>query len=546
MKRAALYARFSSDLQSDRSIDDQFAVCRGRAQRDGLQVVALFEDRAKSGASVFGRAGLAKMVEAAKAGTFDVLIVEALDRISRDQEDMASIFKRLTFQGIEIVTVHEGKADAIQVGIRGIVSSLFLTDLAHKVRRGHAGNIREGKHAGGLAYGYRATPGKGGQWVIYEPEAEVIRRIYSEYVAGERTRAIINRLNSEHIPAPRGAYWRQGTLTGSNNRHNGILGNEVYCGRLVWNRVRMVKDPDTGKRISRVNPESEWHRADAPHLMIVDPLTFDRAAAIRTERGHLMPAYRRKPKHMLSGLLRCGSCGGGMAVKGEDSGGTRIACTRHRETGTCDNQRSYYLHTIEQTVLSGLRDHLRDTAAIKHFLRTYHAERKRLAADSINAKARLERELGEVGRKLERAMAAMLSSSAAVETFTGAINALEADKGRLNSELSALAEPVNVVALHPAAQARYLALVEDVVTALRHGNPSAETVASIRELIETATVQKTPPGKPVVIDVKGRLEGLLKTPVFAESASGGKVVARARYGLTPRFDIPAFPFRCNG
>ncbi|HAP48452.1 MAG TPA: recombinase family protein [Afipia sp.] len=531
MKRAALYARFSSDLQSDRSIDDQFAVCRGRAQRDGLQVVALFEDRAKSGASVFGRAGLAKMVEAAKTGVFDVLIVEALDRISRDQEDMASIFKRLTFQGIEIVTVHEGKADAIQVGIRGIVSSLFLTDLAHKVRRGHAGNIREGKHAGGLAYGYRHTPGKAGVWVIHEPEAAIIRRIYSEYVAGDRTREIIDRLNAEHIAAPRGAYWRKNTLTGSNNRHNGILGNEVYCGRLVWNRVRMVKDPDTGKRISRPNPESEWHRADAPHLKIVEPEIFDKAAAIRRERGHLAPAYRRKPRHMLSGLLRCGSCGGGMSVKGEDSGGTRVVCTRYREAGTCDNQRSYYLHTIEQTILGGLRDHLRNPEAIKLFLKTYHAERKRLAADNTNTKARLERELGEVGRKLERAMSAMLASTAAVETFTDAIATLEADKRRLNSELSSLTEPVNVVSLHPAAQARYLALVEKLAAGVKGGKPGNDTVTAIRELIESATIQKTSPGQPVVIDVKGKLEGLLKTPVFAESASGGKLVARE--GLEP-------------
>src|SRR4051794_32205426 len=84
MKRAALYARFSSDLQSDRSIDDQLAICRGRAKQDGFKVVAQFEDRARSGASIFGRAGLSEMMVAAKAKSFDVLIVESLDRISRD------------------------------------------------------------------------------------------------------------------------------------------------------------------------------------------------------------------------------------------------------------------------------------------------------------------------------------------------------------------------------------------------------------------------------------------------------------------------------
>jgi DNA invertase Pin-like site-specific DNA recombinase len=378
MKRAAIYARFSSDLQSDRSIDDQFAVCRERAKRDGFKVVAAFDDRARSGASVFGRPGLARMMDGAKVGAFDVLIVEALDRISRDQEDMASIFKRLSFQGIEIITVHEGKADAIQVGIRGIVSSLYLTDLAHKVRRGAAGNIRDGKHAGGLAYGYRVTPGKPGEWKIYEPEAEIIRRIFREYVSGERSRAIVSRLNAEGVTPPRGTYWSPGALTGSNNRHNGILGNEIYAGRLVWNRVHMVKDPDTGKRVSRCNPESEWHRSEAPSLTIIEPDLWALVQAIRIERGHAKPVYRRKPKHMLSGLLRCGSCGGGMSVKGEDRSGTRVVCTQFHNAKTCGNNRSYYLHHIEQTVIGGLRRHLVDPSAIKLFLQEYQAERKRL------------------------------------------------------------------------------------------------------------------------------------------------------------------------
>ena len=67
------------------------------------------------------------------------LLLKSLDRLSRDQEDMASIYKKLTFGGIDIITVHEGRADQIQVGVRGIVSAFYLTDLAHKVRRGAAG-----------------------------------------------------------------------------------------------------------------------------------------------------------------------------------------------------------------------------------------------------------------------------------------------------------------------------------------------------------------------------------------------------------------------
>jgi site-specific DNA recombinase len=77
MKTAALYARFSSDMQKDRSIDDQFAICESYAKRDGLKVVAKFSDRAKSGASLFDRDGLLDLRNAAKRKEFDVVIVES-------------------------------------------------------------------------------------------------------------------------------------------------------------------------------------------------------------------------------------------------------------------------------------------------------------------------------------------------------------------------------------------------------------------------------------------------------------------------------------
>jgi len=266
-------------------------------------------------------------------------------------------------------------------------------------------------------------------------------------------------LNAEGIAPPRGTYWSPGALTGSNNRHNGILGNEIYAGRLVWNRVRMIKDPDTGKRVSRSNPESEWHRSEVPALSIVDPEQWAAVQAIRIDRGHAKPAYRRKPKHMLSGLLRCGSCGGGMSVKGEDRGGTRVICTQFHNAKTCTNNRSYYLHHIEQTVVGGLRRHLANPSAIKLFLAEYQAERKRLAADGLNRRTNLARELSEVGRRLDRAMSAMLESDDPIEKFMPAINDLEERQKRIRAEFANLAEPVNVIALHPKAQAKYLRIV---------------------------------------------------------------------------------------
>jgi site-specific DNA recombinase len=202
VKRAAIYARYSSDLQTDRSIEDQISLCSDFAAKQGLTIVAEFDDRARSGASIMGRDGVLSMMDAARDGKFDVLVVEALDRLSRDQEDLAGIYKRLTHIGVEIRAVHDGKADIVQVGIRGLVGALYLQDLAHKVRRGMAGVVRDGRNAGGKAYGYAPVPGKPGELVIVEEEAEVVRRIFADYAAGKSPREIAGDLNAENIAPP--------------------------------------------------------------------------------------------------------------------------------------------------------------------------------------------------------------------------------------------------------------------------------------------------------------------------------------------------------
>jgi DNA invertase Pin-like site-specific DNA recombinase len=98
IKKAAVYARFSTDLQNERSIEDQITLCRDYASREGINIVEVYEDRARSGGSIMGRGGLLRLLDQARHRSFDVVVVEALDRLSRDMEDLAGIHKRLSFQ----------------------------------------------------------------------------------------------------------------------------------------------------------------------------------------------------------------------------------------------------------------------------------------------------------------------------------------------------------------------------------------------------------------------------------------------------------------
>ena len=359
MKRAVIYSRYSTDLQRDRSIEDQVAVCREFAARNGWRVVAEFSDRAQSGASMIGRDGILTLVEAAKRREFDIVVAEHGDRLSRITEELDGIRRRMHFAGIVIHTVNAGVIDETQAAIQGLMGALFLRELANKVRRGLSGVVRDGRHAGGRAYGYRPIPGEPGRLSIVADEAAVIRRIFAEFAEGRAPRTIAGDLNRDGIAPPRGRTWNASTLTGNLARGHGLLANEVYAGRIVWHRVPMIKDPDTGRRVSRPNPRSEWQSASAPELQIVDDALWGQVEARRIERGRVPASQRRAPAHMLSGLLRCGCCGSGYSVHDRDkTGKTRIRCSAVRESGACSNRRIVYLATVEQAVLSGLTDHL--------------------------------------------------------------------------------------------------------------------------------------------------------------------------------------------
>ena len=142
--KVAIYARYSSDNQRDASIADQMRVCRAFAERQGWTIAQEYSDHAVSGATLL-RSGFQALMRDALNRRFDVVLAESLDRFSRDQEDTAGLFKRLTFAGVNIVTLAEGDITHLHIGFKGTMNALFLKDLAEKTHRGLRGRIEDGK-----------------------------------------------------------------------------------------------------------------------------------------------------------------------------------------------------------------------------------------------------------------------------------------------------------------------------------------------------------------------------------------------------------------
>src|SRR5262249_39701503 len=146
-------------------------------------------------------------------------------------------------------------------------------------------------------------------------------RIFEEFAKGRSPRAIAGALNKDSVPGPAGNAWGPSTIYGNWRRGTGILNNELYIGRLVWNRQRFVKDPSSGRRQARPNPEGKWIVENVPHLRIVDDDLWNRVkvrqresrSQVITKTEGVRCERARRPRYLLSGLLKCGKCGGGFS-----------------------------------------------------------------------------------------------------------------------------------------------------------------------------------------------------------------------------------------
>jgi site-specific DNA recombinase len=535
MIRAAIYARYSDEKQNNRSIEDQIALCRDICAREAMAVIATFEDRAISGAGAINRPGFQNLMRAAEAGLFDVIVAEDMDRVFRNQADYHTHRERLDFRNIEIHTA-SGKVGKLDGSLRALMGEMFIENLVPHTRRGLEGVIRDGRHAGGRAFGYRAVPGKPGELEIVEAEAEVVRRIFADDIAGKTPRQVAHDLNKRGVRPARGRLWSASTINGNVSRGGGMILNDLYAGRIVWNKVRMIKDPVTRERLSRPNPKDQYKIVEAPHLRIVDDETVRAAQAVKVERrrdGTPATAQKaRAPKRVFSGLIKCGCCGGGMSSNGADRKGVRIQCSTYKESGSCTNSRRVYLDDIEALAIKGLRQHLAHPEVITEFVDAYNAERKRLKKEASVERTRIERRLGEIEREIKR-IVDFIVKGMATDALIPRMNELEAERKTLAARLEEAKEADNVIALHPQALTRYKRAVVELADELKRGTPTE--FATIRELV-TAIVVHASPSRPggagtkasaednrnVRIDVKGRLAALCGNPaLFPNMAMSG-------------------------
>ena len=455
---------------------------------------------------------------------FDVVVAEALDRLSRDQEHVAHLYKQLSFSTIKLFTLSEGFISELHIGLSGTIGALYVKQLAEKTHRGLRGRVEAGRSGGGNSYGYkvvRKARADGeleiGIRAINSLEAEIVRRIYRAYAIGEAPRTIAKTLNGEGVPGPSGGTWGPSTINGNASRGTGILNNDLYVGKLVWNRLKHVKNPNTGKRQSRHNPPEAWIIKDVPELQIVPQELWNAVKARQAQMARTTRPDRKKavfwkhqrPRYLLSGLMKCGACGASYTKYGAN----RFACAAARDRATCSNLLTIRGDHVEHAILHGLKTRLMEPSPFEEFAREFMAEvnKQRLAASA--AKADMQSDIERIDRQIKRLVDVILDGADA-KPINAKLKELEAEKTRQTNALNAA--PEDKPLLHPNLASIYRARIENLETALHDPHHGREAFEAVRGLVEEVRI--IPADGEITIELRGELAGIL---AVAETAKKG-------------------------
>lgn len=415
----AIYARYSSDRQDARSIDDQLRRCRAYAAGHGFRVGAEFSDAAKTGANV-EREGMQRLLAAARMGrgsAFSIVLVDDLSRLSRDLGDTWQIvFRDLAAVSVKVIDVTTGLASdgagaRLTFGALALVNDTFLQLVRTETHRGLEGRALGGFSTGGRCYGYATVleenppdperPRK--RFVIDPAESAVVRRVFQLFVEGVSLKNLASLLNQDGITAPNDG--GRGNKLGRGWGHTTIramLSNERYLGRVTWNQSKWLRVPGRKSRRRVARPAAEWVTQTYPELAIIDESLWGSAQA-RFQRTHAKgrgrpPGTGQQP-YLLSGLLRCGVCGGSMTVVGRKAKAgvsyARLGCTAHSSRGAsiCANALSISERKASAALIDALRSKFSRPELVERFVASFEqrvAERQREAAQVPTAAGAME------------------------------------------------------------------------------------------------------------------------------------------------------------
>lgn len=411
---AVIYARYSSHAQRDVSIEQQLKACRIFAERQNIEIVGIYEDRALTGTND-KRPGFQRMIQDAEKSEWSYVIVYTLDRFARDRYDSAVYKRQLKNCGVKVLSAMENISDdptgVLMESLLEGLAEYYSKELSRKIRRGMEDNAERCMANGTLPFGYRR--GEDGRYAIHTAEAAIVQEVFQRVRDGDAFADIERDLNARGIKTKTGHAWNKSSF-------NTMMKNERYTGVYIYG----------GTRIEGGIPQ------------IISKELFDavqyRLYTKNNPRSGGLPQKRRRENsvYLLTGKLFCGHCKSPMVgVSGKSQSATPYyyyACQKRRKEHTCDKapiRREY----IELAITKALREHMLNDAAINALadaVMEYQAQTAETPEISI-----LEERLAEISKSIRNLVAAVekgIFSSATQNRLTE----LEAEEKLVSGQLA--------------------------------------------------------------------------------------------------------------
>jgi DNA invertase Pin-like site-specific DNA recombinase len=376
--KAAIYARKSTDqagvADAERSVTRQVEHARGYAERRGWIVAedSIFVDDGVSGAEFANRPGFLRLMNALKPKPpFQALIMSEGSRLGRETFETVYALKQLLTAGVRVFFYLEDRECSLQNPTDKLLFSVLGATDELERERAHQRTYdairrkaQAGRVTGGRTFGYdNVRDASGVRRMVNDREAAVVRRIFELAASGYGLTRIAKLLNDESAASPRAQQGRPAGWAPSSVRE--VLHRPLYRGEVLWNQSR--KRDSWGVKRQAVRPEAEWLRIAAPELAIVSDALWTAAhAQMASQRERYSrssvrgaPPWGYEPKCLLTGLLRCASCGSGMEARSRSHGSRRAVfygCTAYHRRGTavCRNAFVAPIEAAESAVLSAM------------------------------------------------------------------------------------------------------------------------------------------------------------------------------------------------
>jgi DNA invertase Pin-like site-specific DNA recombinase len=428
--RAAIYARYSSDLQRPTSIEDQVRQCQRIADQKGWAVLSDFvrSDSELSGTTLNQREGINSLIADAQRSPrpFDCLLVDDSSRLGRNLTDVLKISDILKYHGVILYFASQGYGSADRsfrqlLIVNGMHDEQYSVSLAEKVHRGQEGRILKGQVAGGRCYGYKNVPiedlSRRGEYgrpavlgvrqEILADEANTIRRMFDLYGSGSSLATIAKKFNSEKIPSPRP---RRGRIQAwSPAAVHSMLRNERYRGHVFWNKTRAVRNLE-GVKKGQQRPKEDWVIVDVPELRIVSEQQWEKVQEqIRRNREIFgwpriggMSRTAHAKDYLFSGLLLCSICGYRMVIVSGQGENARYGCPCHRFKGVCPNRLQILRIHLERQLLKHIVENALRPEMLEYTTAEFLNRVERTSIEFIESQKRAKADLPKLKAELRK------------------------------------------------------------------------------------------------------------------------------------------------